>query len=98
MIDLGYKEDMLDKDEFLLLTIPKSQRTGNGYPTAMPTVPKGHRIFCGHTRRSKEQIYLCESLQDMQKLFDGYTKGLASNIVWYHAEDPSSAPPKKKKS
>jgi hypothetical protein len=58
-----------------------------GRPTAMPRIPQNHSVLCGYDQGLGENIYVCESLEDMQQLYDAYAQGGALTIRWYTGED-----------
>ncbi|HSI20570.1 MAG TPA: hypothetical protein VLA04_02600 [Verrucomicrobiae bacterium] len=82
MIELGKKNEIFGADELQPL------RGFHGRPTTLPTVPKDHKVICGFNQGLGERIIVCESLEDMQHLYDSYAQGYALSIHWYSGEDP----------
>lgn len=82
MIELGKKSECFGVD----LLVPL--RNVHGRPTRLPPVPDGSQVICGYDQGLGERLFVCESLEDMQLLYDGYRKGGALSIYWYSGEDP----------
>jgi len=55
----------------------------SGKPTRMPFLSQEGVVICGLDIRIKETLYLCETLKDMQALYDKYAQGWALDIHWY---------------
>ena len=83
MIKLGKKSEISGVDELKRIT------DIHGRPTAMPELPSAnHRVICGYNQGLGEHIIVCESLEDMQELYDAYYHGGAISIRWYIGDDP----------
>jgi len=52
-------------------------------PTRFFTPPKGHKVICGFDQGLGEKLYVCDTLEDMQRLYDAYAMGGATSISWY---------------
>ena len=97
MIELGKKSEIFGADQLQRITI-------SGRPTLMPsaswqqdhatgrTVPQlpseNHRVICGLKRGLHVYLFVCQSVEDMQRLWDAHDAGNASTIDWYTGEDP----------
>lgn len=57
-------------------------------PTRMPHLPEGHRVICGYNQGLGERIFVCNTLEGMQELYDAYDSGGALSIRWYSGKDP----------
>jgi hypothetical protein len=79
--ELGKKDEIFGAD--LLVPLGLYRR-----PDKMPVVPEGHSVVCGYDLGLGERMIVCDSLEEMQKLYDMYAQGFALNIVWYSAPDP----------
>jgi len=55
-------------------------------PKHIPKVPEGHTIVCGLDQGDGERIFICETLEHMQMLYDEYVMGHAIHITWYHTD------------
>ncbi len=55
-------------------------------PTSMPRVGENEVVLCGYNQGLGERMIVCESLQDMQELYDAYAGGGALNILWYRGK------------
>lgn len=80
MIELGKKTEIFGADLLKRLSL-------YGRPTTMPRVPTGHNVICGYDQGLGERMIVCESLEDMQQLYDAYARGGALQINWYSGED-----------
>lgn len=58
-----------------------------GRPATMPVVPEGSSLICGYDQGLGERMFVCESLEDMQTLYDAYAAGGALSINWYTGDD-----------
>jgi hypothetical protein len=55
-------------------------------PTAFPNLPPGQSLIGGLTvPGGEERLFVCESLEDMQKLDEAYGSGRALGLRWYFA-------------
>ena len=88
MIELGKKNEISGAELLQPLTLGFSDKDLSGRPTRMPSVPSGHSVVCGYDQGLGERIIVCESLEDMQQLYDAYAQGGALRICWYSGEDP----------
>ncbi|PWU23567.1 hypothetical protein C5B42_02530 [Candidatus Cerribacteria bacterium 'Amazon FNV 2010 28 9'] len=55
----------------------------------MPEVPDDKCIVCGYNRGLGEQLYICQSFDDMMTLYQGYKQGFALSIQWYTMPKPT---------
>jgi len=81
MINLGKKADVIGADELRELTVTTPI-------TQLPSLPANHRVICGFEQGLGEKLIVCESLSDMQELYDSYRQGGALRIKWYSGENP----------
>lgn len=55
----------------------------------MPKPPSNEDpIICGYDQGLGERMIVCETLDDMQQLYDAYARGGAVRIQWYVGPDP----------
>lgn len=82
MIELGKKEEIFGLELLAPIAL-------HGRPSVMPTVPDDHKVvICGYNQGLGERMIVCETLEDMQALYDAYARGGALEIHWYHGPDP----------
>lgn len=81
MIELGKKSELFGVELLQPLEI-------FGRPTSMPYLSGDDKVICGYDQGLGERMFVCESLEDMQILFDGYARGGAISIHWYKGPDP----------
>jgi len=82
MIELGKRDEVFGADLLQPLTIA-------GRPTRMPSLPSAeHKVICGYDQGLGERLFVCESIEDLQQLYDAYAQGGALVINWYIGEDP----------
>ncbi len=67
-----------------------------GRPSSMPHIWETNaKVVCGFDQGLGEKMFVVESLQDMQELYDKYAAGYAVNISWYIATiAPKAGSPK----
>lgn len=53
-----------------------------GRPTSMPSIENGQRIIGIYDQGLGEKKMVCNSLSDMQSLYDKYSKGFALTLRW----------------
>lgn len=63
----------------------------HGRPDRMPDLPDGRVLLCGFDQGAEERLIVCETLDDVQRLFDAWARGGASRIRWYAAREPKAA-------
>lgn len=80
MFELGKKSEIFGAELLTPLQIW-------GRPTAMPPLGLNEDIVCGYDQGLGERMIVCESLDDMQELYDNYARGGALNIHWYKAPE-----------
>jgi hypothetical protein len=89
MVELGMKSEIFGAELLVPITLGFGQKDiATGRPIRMPEVPQGHKVICGFDQGLGERMIVCESLDEMQQLWDAYAKGFALHIHWYHGEDP----------
>ena len=81
MINLGKKDQVFGADQLIPLKI-------EGRPTQLPTTPEESKVLCEFNQGLGERIIVCNTLEEMQELYDAYATGGALRIKWYHAKDP----------
>lgn len=82
LFELGKKDEIFGADQ--LRSIPGI----SGRPTRMPSLEEGESVICGYDQGLGERMIVCESVEDMQQLFDAYAGGGALRIAWYAGKDP----------
>ena len=82
MIKLGKKSEIFGVEKLQPLSTPY------GRPASLPCVPADHKVICGYDQGLGEQMFVCESVEDMQQLYDAYASGGALKIHWYSGPDP----------
>jgi hypothetical protein len=78
LLELGNKHQIVGVEHWPTLVI-------HGRPKKMPRISKGHEIVGGVDQGENERMFLCRSLQAMQKLYDAYAASGAFGISWYTA-------------
>lgn len=78
MIEIGKKAQVLDPSLLITLSISPSPR-----PSSFPRLPHGRSVLCGLDEGEGERLFICESLEDMQALYDHYRRESAISIAWY---------------
>lgn len=62
-------------------------------PRAMPYIPAGKVLICkyivSHDAPSLTRYFVCESVKDMQELYDGYAEGYAADMEWFLCDSES---------
>ncbi len=81
MRELGKKDEIFGAE--LLRPVRIDQR-----PTSMPALKDDEKVICGYDQGLGERMIVCDSIADMQELFDAYSQGGALRIFWYIASDP----------
>ncbi len=82
MIELGKKSECFGTERLVPL------QKVYGRPTQLPYVPEGSKVICGYDQGLGERLFVCESVEDMQQLYDSYARGGALTIKWYSGDDP----------
>jgi hypothetical protein len=79
MYELGKKSECFGTENLVPVSVL-------GRPTDMPSCPhpQGY-VICGCHQGLEEQLFVCESLADMQELYDAYADAYAIN--WYTGHD-----------
>ena len=54
-----------------------------GRPIKMPVLSTDQTVVCGYNQGLGERLIVCESFDDMQKLYNAYMHGGAITISWY---------------
>jgi hypothetical protein len=91
MIELGKRDEIFGEE--LLRDLGQLEMTrcfsgyGSGRPTDFPQLREGDSLICGYDQGLGEHLFVCESLEDMQHLYDAYARGGALHIRWYTGED-----------
>lgn len=81
MHELGKKNNVLGVDQLIRLDI-------SGRPKQVPILTGHYQVICGYDQGLGERLFVCESLEDMQELYDACARGGALQINWYTGEDP----------
>lgn len=75
--------------EVLNTSIPVDRREirFSGRPVSMPTLEEGEVLVCEFIRNlelpSFNKVYICETVEDIQQLFDICARGGAMLLNWY---------------
>ena len=83
MVELGEKNKLGETANLLQPFNMEPYLIMDRRPKMMPQKPYGHKMVCGLDMGVYEIIYVCDSLEDMQELYDRYARGEASRICWY---------------
>lgn len=82
MIQLGKKSECFGVEKLQKLT------DVYGRPTKIPFLNGDQKVICGYDQGLGEVLFVCETLEDMQELYDAYARGGALSIYWYKGADP----------
>lgn len=91
MIELGKRGEIFGEE--LLRDLDQHEivrcfsNYGSGWPTDFPKLRDGDSLVCGYDQGLGERLIVCESLEDMQQLYNAYASGGALRIRWYTGED-----------
>lgn len=87
MYELGKKDEVLGvMVENLRAISDDFWKRIEGRPTRMPITTRDELVICGFDQGLGEKLLVCESLEDMQELFDKFNQGYALRIAWYRGE------------
>lgn len=64
--------------------------TIRGRPTSMPSLQKDERVVGVYDQGLGEKMGVCNSLEEMQDLYDAYARGLAITLKWVIASNTTS--------
>jgi hypothetical protein len=81
MYELGKKDEIFGAELLRPLRV-------YGRPDSMPILVGDDMVICGFDQGLGERMIVCETLEDMQSLWDQYAQGYALNIYWYLGSDP----------
>ncbi len=91
MIELGKRGEIFGEELLRDLDPLESRRCfsdySSGRPTAFPRLQEGDSLICGYDQGLGERLIVCESLEEMQQLYEAYAAGWALHIKWYTGED-----------
>jgi hypothetical protein len=82
MRELGKKHEIFGAHLLRPLNI------GYQRPTQMPALNEGDAVIAGYDQGLGERMIVCDTLEDMQQLFDAYARGGALTLTWYLGNDP----------
>lgn len=88
MITLGKKTEVAGAESLRQLGYRTIPRESSGRPSELPKLQPGERLIAGFDRRIYETLYVVETLEDAQHLWDEYAKGMASELKFYAGPDP----------
>jgi hypothetical protein len=94
VIDLGKRDKIFGAD--LLRDLDQAEKLrcfaghGWGRPIAFPKLREGDSLICGYDQGLGERLFVCDSLDDMQTLYNAYAGGGAFRVSWYTGEDVGS--------
>jgi len=89
MFELGKKDECFGVDDPAIFrrVTDTEMFPLTGRPTRKPTLPEGWDVVAGYNQGLGERLIVCESLEDMQTLYDAYARGGAIALDWYAAFD-----------
>lgn len=89
MFELGMKSQAFGTDLLRQLRAHFEVRVDSrGRPSEMPLLKGEEMVIAGYDQGLGERLIVCESLEDMQELWDNYAQGYALKLHWYAGEDP----------
>lgn len=84
MYELGKKKEIAGAENLRLLKVyGEIQVDSLGRPTRFPVLLGDDKLVAGYDQGLGERMIVCESLEDMQQLWDSYAAGWALNLNWY---------------
>jgi hypothetical protein len=91
--EIGTRDTVVGTDKLRLLRDTRFARCiagpGGNTPVAFPELSDGEALICGlvRYRGAPEQLFRCDSLPEMEQLYQSYFAGNWSLIDWYLAPD-----------
>lgn len=82
MFELGKKDEIFGADKLVPL------RDVYGRSERLPFLKKDESVIAGFDQGLGERILVCETLEDMQQIYDAYARGFALRLNWYRGDDP----------
>lgn len=83
MREIGKREDNPNASSLQPVNEREVNDRGGGRPTKLPRLGASQCIICEYDQGLGERLIVCESLGDMQELYDNYFRGGAISIRWY---------------
>lgn len=80
MNELGKRAEVFNSDLLEPMSVV-------GRPNSFPVLKDGKSLVCGYDQGLGERLIVCDSLEDMQELYDAYAAGGALRIKWYTGDD-----------
>jgi hypothetical protein len=65
----------------------------HGRPTSMPLLRKEEKVVGVYDQGLGEKDMFCETLADMQKLYDSYASGMALTLKWFIVSSSTTSIP-----
>jgi hypothetical protein len=75
---VGVKHNIIGAEHWPCISIPKN-------PSRMPEIPKGHKVVCGLECDDGELVFICETLDVVERL-QAEATAHRTNISWYHTD------------
>jgi len=79
------------KAEIKVISITSRPITIYGRPTSMPNLAKGETVVGVYDQGLGERQMVCNSLANMQSLYDSYAQGMALTLRWCISSNSESA-------
>lgn len=79
------------KAEIRVTGITSRTLTINGRPTSMPYLAKGEKVVGIYDQGLGKKQMVCDSLAQMQSLYDSYASGMALTLSWCITSSSESA-------
>lgn len=86
MIELGKKNEIFGAERLKPLGFSQLQTWNR--PVVFPLLAAGHKVIAGYDQGLGERMIVCDSLEEMQEVYDNYAKGGALRLQWYAGPDP----------
>lgn len=88
MTELGKKDEIFGAELLRELRAYNDYQVSNGRPTSFPRLQKDEKVIAGYDQGLGERMIVCDSLEEMQELYDLYARGSALRIKFYADPDP----------
>ena len=81
LVELGKREDLPSLELEPL-------KSSYWRPNNMPSTISWNKVICWYDQWLWERMFICNTIEAMQKLYDNYAQGWALRINWYQWKDP----------
>lgn len=88
MIELGKKSEIFGVDSLRQLKPNVDIQFNNSGPQGMPRLKDNEKLIVGYDQGVGERMFVCDTLEEMQTLYNHYVAGSALHINFYAGEDP----------